>query len=96
MGRAAENERLKLRATFFNNIAVGIVVAGLVIPYLAIYPQLDDFTDWVTAWVRTGQANFSGKVVHWMVALIGSSVAAGLLAWLIRLRADAEAAEIED
>jgi hypothetical protein len=27
MGKAASNERVKLRATFFNNLAVGLILA---------------------------------------------------------------------
>jgi hypothetical protein len=34
MGKAAENERIKLRATFYNNLAVGLALAGVLIPYL--------------------------------------------------------------
>jgi hypothetical protein len=34
MGKAAENERTKLRATFYNNLSVGLVLAGVLIPYL--------------------------------------------------------------
>jgi hypothetical protein len=34
MGKAAENERIKLRATFLNNIAVGLAITGILVPYL--------------------------------------------------------------
>ena len=36
MGKAANNERIKLKAMYFNNISVGLLVAGALIPYLAI------------------------------------------------------------
>ncbi len=36
MGKAADNERLRLQATFFNGLAVACFVAGLFIPYLAL------------------------------------------------------------
>jgi hypothetical protein len=36
MGKAAENERIKLKATFLNNIAAGLFVAGVFGPFLAI------------------------------------------------------------
>jgi hypothetical protein len=29
MGKAATNERVKLKATFYNNVAVGLLVAGV-------------------------------------------------------------------
>jgi hypothetical protein len=36
MGKAATNERIKLNATFLNNIAVGLVITGILVPYLAL------------------------------------------------------------
>jgi len=33
MGKAARSERLKLTATFFNNIGIGIALAAVAIPY---------------------------------------------------------------
>ena len=36
MGRAADNERIKLEAAFYNNIGIGLFVAGAVVPYFAI------------------------------------------------------------
>ena len=36
MGQAADNERVKLRATFYNNLAVASVVTGLVIPIFTV------------------------------------------------------------
>jgi hypothetical protein len=35
MGKTEKNERIKLTATFLNNIAVGLVVAGALVPYLS-------------------------------------------------------------
>ena len=42
VGKAAENERVKLEATFLNSIAVGLVLTGVLIPCLVIYrhPEL--------------------------------------------------------
>jgi hypothetical protein len=36
MGKAAENERIKLGATFYNNLAVGLTITGLFVPYLTL------------------------------------------------------------
>jgi hypothetical protein len=36
MGKAADNEWAKLTATFYNNLAVGAVIAGIIIPCLTI------------------------------------------------------------
>jgi hypothetical protein len=35
MGKAADNERVKLRATFLNNSGAGLVVGGTLVPLLA-------------------------------------------------------------
>ena len=48
MGKAAEIERIKLRATFYNNIAVGATITGAIVPFLAHARELlqkdDEFT----------------------------------------------------
>ena len=36
-GKAERNERIKLDATFANNIAVGLVLAGVLLPTLSRY-----------------------------------------------------------
>ena len=36
MGKLVENERLKLRAAYYNNLGVGLFLGGLLIPYLSI------------------------------------------------------------
>ncbi|XIA64898.1 hypothetical protein ACFIOY_40170 [Bradyrhizobium sp. TZ2] len=36
MGKAAENEKLKLRATFLNNVATSVIITGFIVPYYAI------------------------------------------------------------
>jgi len=43
MGRAADNERIKLEAAFYNNIGIGLFVAGAVVPYFAIWRPISDF-----------------------------------------------------
>jgi hypothetical protein len=35
MGKAASNEKIKLRALYFNNVAVGATIAGSIVPLLA-------------------------------------------------------------
>jgi hypothetical protein len=39
MGKMANNERLKLRALFYNNLAVGAVVGGVILPFVNFYEQ---------------------------------------------------------
>jgi hypothetical protein len=40
MGKAADNEKHKLKASFYNNIAASFVVTGAVVPYLAFVFKL--------------------------------------------------------
>lgn len=42
MSKAADSERIKLRAIFYNNIGVGLILAGVLLPYLAIYQKLNE------------------------------------------------------
>ena len=44
MGKAADNERLRLRAMFFNTLAAACVITGLFVPYFVL----------LTAWGRMG------------------------------------------
>ena len=37
MGKAADNERLKLRATFYNNTAVGFALTGFAVPFITFF-----------------------------------------------------------
>jgi hypothetical protein len=37
MGKAARNEHIKLRAAFYNNIAIGLTMGGIFIPVLSAY-----------------------------------------------------------
>jgi hypothetical protein len=46
MGKAADNERIKLSATLRNNISVGLVIGGVAIPLLAVYSKFNDRSDW--------------------------------------------------
>jgi hypothetical protein len=39
MGKAADNERVKLRATYLNNIGAGLIVGGVIVPALTFAVQ---------------------------------------------------------
>jgi len=41
MGKASENERIKLRATYLNNIAVGLIVGGGFLPLFVLMQHTD-------------------------------------------------------
>jgi hypothetical protein len=82
----AENERIKLRATFYNNLAVGSAVAGLLVPYIALWPRF-----------FSAQATTLDGLLELIKpdALLGMIVAA-LLTLFFRLRADRWINSLED
>jgi hypothetical protein len=41
MGQASDNERIKLAATFINNLGVGIALAGGLIPLFLVIQAMD-------------------------------------------------------
>src|ERR1051325_1619719 len=40
MGKAADNEAIKLRASYSNNLAVGVTAAGIIAPYLLLVQKI--------------------------------------------------------
>jgi hypothetical protein len=91
MGKAAKNEQLKLKATFYNNLAVGAVAGGVFIPLIALYQNtpisslLAPFYTFPPGWGPARDYQF-------MVA----AVVAFLLAFIFRDAANRAAAKIED
>lgn len=47
MGKAANNERKKLRAAFFNNVSVGLIISGTAIPILLFISKISVFAIWL-------------------------------------------------
>ena len=92
MGKAADNERLKLRAMFFNTLAAACVVTGLFVPYFVL----------LTAWGRVVAIFESFITGDWarlpdgMVVGLLATVVALLLGFLFRCRADNIARSIQD
>ena len=91
MGKAADNERLRLRAMFFNTLAAACVITGLFVPYFVM----------LTAWgrmVATFEFLVTGDWVHLhglMVGLFATAVAL-LLGFLFRRTADKIVRSIQD
>jgi hypothetical protein len=54
MGKAADNERIKLKATFYNNMAIALAVGGFFLPYLAYAPKAIGTWVEIVAWWRQG------------------------------------------
>ncbi|MCX7298605.1 MAG: hypothetical protein NTU64_17460 [Hyphomicrobiales bacterium] len=47
MGKAADNERIKLRANIYNSLAAGTLLAGVFIPILPVYQAIPKIGDWL-------------------------------------------------
>ena len=67
MGKAARNERVKLDATFLNNLAVGLVLAGIFLPLFSLFRSTPDeilpFVFSVTGVLAiAGLYNFLGRI----------------------------------
>jgi hypothetical protein len=91
MGKAADNERVRLRAMFFNTLAAACIITGLFVPYFVL----------LTAWgrmVATFESLVTGDWVRLhglMVGLFATAVSL-LLAFLFRRTADKIARSIQD
>jgi hypothetical protein len=91
MGKVARIERLKLRATFYNNLAIGFVITGYAVPYFAFLRGLLDnsaFTTW------GGFISVLTSKEPWLLTLLGSWVF--ILAWVLRRFANRTIEEIEN
>jgi hypothetical protein len=78
MGKAAKNEAIKLAATFFNNLSVGLFLAGVFIPYLGFLQggggrELEVFAGGLAAGHLTPLTDQQGLAVFVFVPAIGSS-----------------------
>jgi hypothetical protein len=47
LGKTADNELLKLRATRCNNIAVGLALAGVLVPLVYFMQHMGDIGEWM-------------------------------------------------
>ena len=85
MGKAADNEALKLSAMFYNNVAVGAIIAGVVIPAVGFYQNHETFISFIEQTPPLKMLQFL------MPAVVGL-----LAANLARSRAQTMAAQIQD
>jgi hypothetical protein len=78
-GKAGKNESLKITATFLNNVAVGIFVAGVAVPYFALFnlPPTDAGAFWSKVFI-----DFSGSLFtfgRWVIPIVASACIAAVL-----------------
>ena len=92
MGKAAENERIKLRATFFNNLAVGLTLVAVLYPVLNVLPVVGKVFDNLIH----GQAAWSFDGVKQMLISLVVLVTATRIAIVLRQAADREMDKIQD
>jgi hypothetical protein len=59
-------EALKLRAAFYNNLAVGLTVAGLLVPFLTLYVRAGEFESAISSWWN-GAAPFNDFAVKRLI-----------------------------
>jgi hypothetical protein len=77
MGKAAKVERIKLMATFLNNIAVGLVVAGALVPYLSFISATaanQPLRFWITTQTAADFKRFAAIFLVMIFAFIGAGV----------------------
>jgi hypothetical protein len=96
VGKAADNERLKLKAIFYNNLAAGIILASAIIPALAISARIDDITTWLSdVWLNDAVKISESEIKRFVGALVAFASAIGL-GLAFRLDADKLLRRIED
>jgi hypothetical protein len=93
MGKAAENERIKLLAAWYNNISVGLTLTGVLIPVFSLY-KADNFLllhDWTSG---TSHPNFL-QGLQFVVAFVALCLTLFSAAYFSS-KANTEIAKIQD
>jgi hypothetical protein len=68
MGKAARNEAEKLTATYINNIAVALLVAGLAIPVISAVRMTDAETSAFSLLTSEGIQRLSAELIAALIA----------------------------
>jgi hypothetical protein len=88
MGKTANNERIKLKATYNNNISVGLYVGGFLIPCLAIMQKNQQMADFLLAAVHDHKIVISYDDLTYIATAVAALCFALFLADNRRKRAD--------
>ena len=95
MGKTANNERIKLQATFYNNCAVALAIAGAFLPVLAFYGRLPQLAEIVKSTQPDGSwwkhSEFHSVAFSFLATLV-----AMIIASILRWRADKTIQSVED
>jgi len=93
MAKVAENERIKLRANFYNNASVSCLIAGVLLPFFTLLPKLAEFGGWTRAWMN-GHAEVNENQLVFGLAIVAGMIGALYYAWSFRRQADREISKI--
>jgi len=78
MGKAAANERIKLHATYLNNIAVGVILTGFIVPYVAFFLKIPEgaqfFMDWQQGKARPTYAETARVVLLFILIFVAMNI----------------------
>jgi hypothetical protein len=86
MGKAAENEGTKLRATWWNNLSIGLFLAGILIPYLTAFTKTEEVRQFFGDWLH-GNPQLTDPQVREIIAAACPFAAAMFLSWRWKKRA---------
>ena len=76
MDKTAENERIKLKAMYFNNISVSLLIEGCLIPYLAFIQKAGEFVDWLLSSRQFMASEVTKDIMALLAMLLGCLVPA--------------------
>jgi hypothetical protein len=88
MGKTANNERIKLRAGYHNNIAVGLYLGGFLIPYLAIFQKSPQIAAFIVSAIEDRKISVAAPDIAYVVAVLLAFAMAIALAGRRRKLAD--------
>jgi predicted membrane-bound spermidine synthase len=75
MAKVSDIEQKKLQATYYNNLSVGLLLAGLLVPYLGITQHLGSIINRITGTsplTFAEMANSIASIVAMIMALYGA------------------------
>ena len=86
MGKVAENEEIKLTATFCNNIAAGLFLTGALIPYLGLFQIGPGQAQDIFHELLAGNISQQGStLILKLIAFFASLALSALFRWLARV-----------
>ena len=92
MGKTAENERIKLKASYLNSLSVGVHIAGFFVPILAFMPRVDGVARAVTKW----PLDITVSEVFWSVGTVLALWVSFGMGHRLRDAADEEIQKLQD